>query len=60
MHKMKKTGKKINLPSAICKITRMLTENPKNRRRINEKKKIKTKFLSNLMKTLTQQIHKTQ
>ena len=57
---MKKTGKKINLLSAICKITRMLTENPKNRRRINEKKKIKTKFLSNLMKTLTQQIHKAQ
>ena len=29
MHRMKKTGKKINLPSAICKITYMLTEIPK-------------------------------
>ena len=43
MHKMKKTQKKINLPSAICKITCMLTENPKNRR-INGKKKIKAKL----------------
>lgn len=29
MHRMKKTGKKINLPSAICKIIYMLTKNPK-------------------------------